>query len=84
MYRRWKSYRIWGQKLSAVVAFALVLPLNLFIRGAPVNFSRKKIRRRVLWPGIKRFLFYGYRNVYVSFVREEMGRGGNRRKGTIR
>lgn len=81
MYRWWKSYRIWDQKLSAVVAFVLLL--NLFIRGAPVNFSRKKIRRRVLWAGIKRFLFYGYRNVYVSFVREEMGRGGNRRKGTI-
>lgn len=87
MYRGWKSYRIWDQKLSAVVAFALVFLFNLFIRDAPVNFSRKKIRRRVLWPRIKRFLFYGYRNIYihvsVSFVRKEIG-GENRRKGTIR
>lgn len=65
MYRGWKSYRIWDQKLSAVVAFALVFLFNLFIRDAPVNFSRKKIRRRVLWPRIKRFLFYGYRNIYI-------------------
>lgn len=87
MYRGWKSYRIWDQKLSAVVAFALVFLFNLFIRDAPVNFSRKKIRRRVLWPRIKRFLFYGYRNIHihvsVSFVRKEIG-GENRRKGTIR
>lgn len=87
MYRGWKSYRIWDQKLSAVVAFVLVFLFNLFIRDAPVNFSRKKIRRRVLWPRIKRFLFYGYRNIYihvsVSFVRKEIG-GENRRKGTIR
>lgn len=87
MYRGWKSYRIWDQKLSAIVAFALVFLFNLFIRDAPVNFSRKKIRRRVLWPRIKRFLFYGYRNIYihvsVSFVRKEIG-GENRRYDDVR